>query len=98
MSLKTTRTVAALILEDDDYVRCGRDTRTKRQLIEDRKGLCDICGKSSTNGRSLSSDHNHKTGKCRGFLCTRCNMALGYFQDDIARIRKAADYLEKYAT
>jgi len=25
-------------------------------------------------------------------------MALGYFQDDIARIRKAADYLEKYAT
>jgi hypothetical protein len=39
-------------------------------------------------------DHDHKTGKFRGWLCGKCNIALGIFQDDLSIIQKAYNYLE----
>lgn len=38
-------------------------------------------------------DHCHKTGKIRGILCSRCNTALGGFNDDIKLLDKAINYL-----
>jgi hypothetical protein len=43
-------------------------------------GVCEICGKVPHNGERLHLDHNHKTGKLRGFLCRRHNVAVGYFE------------------
>lgn len=37
---------------------------------------CNICGRRATGSRRLNRDHDHKTGKPRGLLCTRCNRAL----------------------
>lgn len=55
---------------------------------------CDICGAAdSGNGRGFHLDHCHETGKFRGVLCHHCNLALGHFQDDVARVLKAVDYL-----
>jgi hypothetical protein len=66
----------------------------QRMLIE-QNGVCKICRKPEKKGKSLSVDHNHKTGKVRGLLCSRHNTGLGCFEDDAALLRSAADYLEK---
>lgn len=38
-------------------------------------------------------DHDHKTGKVRGLLCTPCNTGIGMLQDDPEIVKKALDYL-----
>lgn len=52
-------------------------------MVEDRKGLCDICGKPDDrkDGRRISVDHDHKTGKVRGLLCNGCNARLGWYEN-----------------
>jgi Recombination endonuclease VII. len=52
----------------------------------------------------LCVDHDHSCcpgstscGKCvRGFLCTHCNKGIGHFSDEPARVRAAADYLDRW--
>ena len=57
-------------------------------------GRCQICKRSEPRkNRRLSLDHDHKTGKLRGFTCSRCNMLLGLAQDDPALLESAAAYL-----
>lgn len=65
--------------------------------------VCAICKKPEIvyewrtgNVRKLSIDHCHHTGKIRGLLCTKCNHALGFFNDDPAIFQEAIDYLNKY--
>lgn len=67
-------------------------------LVEAQGGCCAVCGihKSDCNGRRLSVDHDHSTGKVRGALCPRCNVGIGHFREDISAMRKAADYLERF--
>jgi hypothetical protein len=39
-------------------------------------------------------DHDHATGKFRGWLCMHCNHGLGKMLDSPALLRAAATYLE----
>lgn len=55
--------------------------------------ICAICGRS---GGKHEVDHDHKTGKVRGILCSRCNNGLGQFLDNITLLKKAITYLEKH--
>jgi Recombination endonuclease VII len=72
------------------------------KLLE-QKGVCANCGNPETradkNGRisEFQVDHNHATGKLRGLLCFACNTGLGQFRDSPDLLRKAANYLEKWA-
>lgn len=50
------------------------------RLLEWQDGSCAIC-KRKSNAR-LHVDHDHATGEVRGLLCSKCNMALGGFQDN----------------
>jgi len=58
-----------------------------------QKGLCAICDKPPETGQVLCLDHDHVTGKPRGLVCRRCNLALGLFKDNIEVILRALDYL-----
>lgn len=62
---------------------------------------CEACGgpPGGRNGRygSLNLDHDHITGKFRGWLCDRCNKGLGSLGDSIAGLEKAIEYLTRAA-
>ena len=55
-------------------------------------GYCDLC----CDYGIIFIDHNHETGARRGFLCSRCNFALGGFQDSAELLQKAAAYILRY--
>jgi hypothetical protein len=63
-------------------------TRPKPEQCE----LCGIYGKELKKG--LCYDHDHKTGKFRGWLCGRCNMALGMVNDNSELLSKMSEYVK----
>ena len=73
--------------EDHECPICNR---TSAEIIGDAKG------KIRTSTSAWSLDHDHETGKFRGWICNKCNLALGNFNDDIIRIRNAVTYLEAH--
>jgi hypothetical protein len=67
-------------------------------LLTKQDGLCALCRRPERGffrGQPLMVDHCHATGRVRGLLCGDCNTAIGRFGDDPARLRAAADYLER---
>lgn len=76
------------------------------KLLAEQICKCAICGKqhdpSLKRGR-LYVDHCHKTSKARdgkakvrGLLCSACNSAIGYFEDNVETLEKAIAYLNKH--
>ncbi|MFC7715876.1 endonuclease domain-containing protein [Nonomuraea recticatena] len=43
-------------------------------------------------------DHDHETGAVRGLLCSPRKIGIGWFRDDPARLRRAAQYGEQSRT
>jgi hypothetical protein len=60
-------------------------------MMNEQNGGCAICG---ANTNRLHVDHNHKTGKLRGLLCSNCNTSLGKFKDDVQILKKAITYIK----
>lgn len=64
-------------------------------------GGCAICGAKyfspSQPDRSLTIDHDHKTGKVRGVLCHNCNTAIGLLGDNPGRLAQAIAYLRRHS-
>lgn len=55
---------------------------------------CAICKMpAGSDTRRLHADHDHKTGRFRGILCSRCNTAIGLFKDEPALLLNAVTYL-----
>lgn len=64
-----------------------------------QNGKCAICGCTLNSSRytHFAGDHDHKTGKLRGLLCSNCNCALGLMKDSPIRLQRAIAYLNKYS-
>jgi len=67
------------------------------RLGEKQGGKCAICGcvPPKVAYHWLHVDHDHKTGKVRGLLCTACNKALGLLKDSAEICHLAGRYLER---
>ena len=64
------------------------------ELFIQQGGKCAICGKlQSEFDYPFHVDHDHKTGKVRGLLCSGCNTGLGHFEK---LHKEMQDYLTKY--
>lgn len=66
------------------------DDETIAALLVLKEDGCAIC----PSHHLLSIDHCHETMEIRGWLCRKCNSALGFFNDDPERLRLALKYLE----
>jgi hypothetical protein len=81
--------------------RYGLDPDELWEKYKDHDGLCDICDKPARGdktGRRLSVDHDHATGKFRGFICHNCNVALGLVHDDKDVLVRMIEYLDNDGT
>lgn len=77
---------------DNKSKAVGITAAFKNKLLEEQNFKCKICERDITNKSYL--DHNHINGKFRGLLCINCNTSLGKFNDDVALLHKAIEYLE----
>src|ERR1039458_8838247 len=56
--------------------------------------VCECCG-GPPGKQALHNDHCHDTGKFRGWLCGKCNKAIGLLGDNEAGVVNAIVYLRK---
>lgn len=59
------------------------------------KAHCEICKTINSGKKAFHVDHCHQTGKVRGLLCNKCNLALGGFNDNKDLLTAAIKYLDK---
>ena len=102
----TTRCAGLARVEDGRSAATHKRARLKRygltfesyaDMVVAQGDKCAICGSSEKRGAGdrWHVDHCHKTGRTRGLLCGLCNTGIGQMQDDPARLRAAANYLER---
>ena len=77
-----------ITLEDFQSLLCRQD------------GVCAICKKPEKQKawgkiKMLSVDHDHKTGKVRGLLCSPCNAGLGQLMESEDVLLEAISYLSR---
>lgn len=75
------------------YKKYGITAAEYEAMFRKQNGGCAICHGMNFNGLRLAVDHDHKTGKVRGLLCSKCNLVLGQAGDSVERLYRCADYL-----
>jgi len=76
-----------------------KDGRAKTRTLEYKEKIagrqkpknCEICGAIG----KIDFDHDHVTGKFRGWICRRCNLVLGMVKDNGELLNALAGYLKK---
>ena len=69
-----------------EWKRLGIDITT---ISRPRPANCEVCGIAAF----LCCDHNHNTGKFRGWLCRQYNSALGLLKDNPVVIQRLGEYV-----
>lgn len=100
---QSKETIEKRILKGDKHYAWGKgnmDGRTRRKYAPrscpDKCESCDIPASELLKG--LFVDHNHATNQFRGWICTRCNVALGMAKDDPNILLALIKYLETYGS
>jgi hypothetical protein len=67
-------------------------------MLAAQGGTCAVCaGPPLGKGNQYHVDHDHRTGRIRGILCHKCNVALGLVSDSPLHLRALIAYLERKA-
>ena len=69
----------------------GTRTKIKYSLVRPKSEQCEICGAMG----KICYDHDHKTGKFRGWICSRCNLTLGMVKDNTELLDSMIKYIKK---
>ena len=70
-------------------------------LLKEQYGKCKICevelqgGVGKRTSLTACVDHDHKTNKVRGLLCSSCNFLIGNARDDVSILNSAIIYLNE---
>ena len=66
------------------------------QMLLDQNHQCAVCGTTEPGGKhgKFMVDHCHTTGRVRGLLCKRCNIALGEVEDNTQVLQSMIEYLQ----
>lgn len=89
--------VEKLITKGKDIERMyGITLKQYEGLYIKQNGLCAICHHPEPvkSRLFLAVDHDHKTGYVRGLLCSKCNTAIGLFEDSLESLYSAIRYLQ----
>ena len=73
----------------------------KQNPYPDDNYKCPICLEGKVHSitgvkRKWNLDHCHETNTFRGFLCSSCNKALGFFREDTTVFKRIINYLNKH--
>lgn len=78
------------------FVKYGITKPQFDELYEKQSGLCDLCELPLPDDPfKVCVDHCHKQGHTRGLLCPRCNIGLGYIEND-KFVGAAVKYIERH--
>lgn len=64
------------------------------EILRQQDGCCKLCGITFGTVKP-NIDHDHKTGRIRGLLCSFCNRGLGLFKDNSEVLHSAALYVKE---
>ena len=70
------------------------------EMLESQNNRCAICYKEKPGGVRKNAaddwvvDHDHETGEVRGILCNKCNLVIGFAEEDIYTLQSAIEYLQ----
>jgi hypothetical protein len=86
---------------EQGFRKYGITSEDFNAMLTAQRDGCAICGfvplpDGKNAAARLHVDHDHETGKVRALLCNGCNRGMGYLGDNPARLRAAADYIEKH--
>ena len=89
------------VSKDKEYrrkqVRDWHRKKTEKKATRAKPNRCEICGKLSSDlNVGLHFDHDHNTGEFRGWLCRRCNIVLGFVEDNVEILENLIKYLKKF--
>jgi len=93
------RTNAETLRHKERERKFGITRKEYAELYHSQNGVCAICHQPETATRkgvvkALAVDHDHKTGKIRGLLCSDCNTGIGKLKDDPKIFESAIRYLQ----
>lgn len=81
-------------------LRYGISLEAYEVLLESQDGKCAICRTTEPGlpGRDtrFCVDHDHITGRVRGLLCKKCNLAVAYMRDRVEVAEALVGYLERF--
>jgi hypothetical protein len=65
-----------------------------KELQEKSQGICEICNRFIGESK-LHVDHCHDSNKVRGLICGPCNRGIGLFDENMATLFRAIQYLAR---
>ena len=78
----------------------GITIERRDQMFIEQDGKCESCSRPIVlighKPNSAVIDHDHKTGEVRGLLCSHCNTAFGFFEEDPKLISGLLTYANKW--